>query len=130
MISLSNYLQVNEDKVEKPVLKRGDIKFTIWEKPDKKVNWIKSNKDYLKIEYQLKNEKKGVAIDFLLGFKDNSWKLWVGKIGATTYADDPYCSFDTTKFSEAVMRCLDKVEKFVKDVYNNPDNWVQYYIDF
>ena len=31
--------------------RRGNIKFTIWEEPDKKVKWLKSNDKYQKIEY-------------------------------------------------------------------------------
>src|SRR5574344_564731 len=127
MITLKSYIQeslsINEDKKDKKVIERGDIKFTIWKKPDKKVSWLDDNSDYMKIEYK----KKNVFIDFLLGYKDGSWKLWIGKIGATSYADDPWCSFDTKDFAEAIGKALDKVEEFVKDVYDNPDNWVQFY---
>ena len=104
MITLKNYIHnilINEDKKDKKVIERGDIKFTIWKKPDQKVTWLDNNEDYLKIEYKLENKKKDVYIDFLLGYKDGSWKLWIGKIGATSYTDDPWCSFDTKDFAEA-----------------------------
>ena len=130
MITLKNYIHnilINEDKKDKKVIERGDIKFTIWKKPDQKVTWLNNNEDYLKIEYKLENKKKDVYIDFLLGYKDGSWKLWIGKIGATSYTDDPWCSFDTKDFAEAIGKALDKVEEFVEDVYENPDNWVQFY---
>ena len=130
MITLKNYIHnilINEDKKDKKVIERGDIKFTIWKKPDQKVTWLNDNDDYLNIEYKLENKKKDVYIDFLLGYKDGSWKLWIGKIGATSYNDDPWCSFDTKDFAEAIGKALDKVEEFVEDVYNNPDNWVQFY---
>ena len=107
--------------------RRGNIKFTIWEEPKKKVNWIDNNEKYQKIEYQYRDKDKDINIDFLLGFKDGSWKLWIGKIGAISYDDDPWCSFDTKKFSEGIVAALDKVEEFVDDVEENPDNWVQFY---
>ena len=34
------------------LIRRGNIKFTIWEEPKKKVNWLKNNEQYQKIEYQ------------------------------------------------------------------------------
>ena len=131
MVTLKSYIYntlINEDNKDKKVIERGEIKFTIWKKPDQKVTWLNNNEDYLKIEYKLENKKKGVYIDFLLGYKDGSWKLWIGKIGATSYADDPWCSFDTKDFAEAINKCLDKVEEFIADVYDNPDKWVQFYV--
>lgn len=126
MKPLLEYILVEaEDKT--PSKERGKIKFTIWESPDKKVNWLKNNKDYQKIEYKLEDRKKKIYIDFLLGFKDNSWRLWIGKIGATSYEDDPYCDFETTNFAEAIVAALDKVEEFLKEVEDDPQNYVQYY---
>ena len=128
MISLSTY--ISEAKNNTKSLSKGDIKFTIWEAPQKKVRWIKNNNSYQKIEYKLEDDKNNIYIDFLLGFKDNSWKLWIGKIGATSYNDDPYCSFDTDDFTEAITLCLDKVSDFVEDVKNDPHNWIQFYKNF
>lgn len=110
------------------LIRRGNIKFTIWEEPKKKVNWIKNNNQYQKIEYQYRDKEKHINIDFLLGFKDNSWRLWIGKIGAISYDDDPWCTFDTDNFSEGIVAALDKVEEFIDDVNENPDNWVQFYV--
>ena len=90
------------------------------------VGHLKNNK-YQKIEYQYRDKEKNIDIDFLLGFQDNSWKLWIGKIGAITYDDDPWCDFKTSKFSEGIVAALDKVEEFIDDVEENPDNWVQFY---
>ena len=122
----------NDDKDDMPdkdkLIRRGNIKFTIWEDPKKKVNWLKDNQSYQKIEYQYRDKEKGINIDFLLGFQDKSWKLWIGKIGAISYDDDPWCSFETDKFSEGIVAALDKVEEFIDDVNDNPDNWVQFYI--
>ena len=105
----------------------GNIKFTIWEEPDKKVKWINDNEKYQKIEYKHEDTDKNIFIDFLLGFKDNSWRLWIGKIGATQYDDDPYCDLETTKFSEAIVSALDKVEEFLDKVKEDPQNYVQFY---
>ena len=121
----------NDDDDDKPsdekLVRRGNIKFTIWEEPKKKVTWLDNNEKYQKIEYQYIDKDKNISIDFLLGFQDNSWKLWIGKIGAISYDDDPWCSFDTTSFSKGIVMALDKVEEFIDDVNENPDNWVQFY---
>ena len=96
MKTLKEYiLEKSEDN--KKSTERGNIKFTIWEEPDKKVKWINDNEKYQKIEYKHEDKDKNIFIDFLLGFKDNSWRLWIGKIGATQYDDDPYCDLETTK---------------------------------
>ncbi len=107
--------------------RRANIKFTIWEEPKKKVDWLKSNTKYQKIEYQHVDKEKNIYIDFLLGFQDASWKLWIGKIGAITYGDDPWCDFETDNFKEAILAALDKVEEFIDDVEEDKDNWVQFY---
>lgn len=126
MKTLKEYiLEKSEDN--KKSTERGNIKFTIWEEPDKKVKWINDNKKYQKIEYKHEDKDKNIFIDFLLGFKDNSWRLWIGKIGATQYDDDPYCDLETTKFSEAIVSALDKVEEFLDKVKEDPQNYVQFY---
>jgi hypothetical protein len=117
-----------QDEEEKTT-RRGQIKFTIWEEPDKKVTWLNDNEKYQKIEYKLEDKDSGISIDFLLGFQDGSWKLWIGKIGSCSYDDDPYCDFDTDKFSEGIVAALDKVEEFLQKVKDEPDNYVQYYIE-
>ena len=114
---------------EKQSTERGKIKFTIWESPDKKVNWLDDNEKYQKIEYKYEDKKEGISIDFLLGFQEDSWKLWVGKIGSCSYDDDPYCSFDTKKFSEGIIAALDKVEEFLDKVKEDPSNYVQFYVN-
>lgn len=116
-----------DDEEKKKLTRRGNIKFTIWEEPKKKVNWVDDNNKYQKIEYQYRDKEKNIDIDFLLGFQNNSWKLWIGKIGAITYDDDPWCDFKTNKFAEGIVAALDKVEEFIDDVEENPDNWVQFY---
>lgn len=118
----------NKDE-EKQSTERGKIKFTIWESPDKKVNWLDDNEKYQKIEYKYEDKKEGISIDFLLGFQEDSWKLWIGKIGSCSYDDDPYCSFDTKKFSEGIIAALDKVEEFLDKVKEDPSNYVQFYIN-
>jgi len=132
MKSLNQYIleageEGNEDKEK--TTERGEIKFTIWEEPDKKVNWLEDNQKYQKIEYKYENKEKNISIDFLLGFQDDEWKLWIGKIGSNSYDNDPWCSFETDDFSKAIVAALDKVEEFLDDVKENPDNWIQFYKD-
>lgn len=112
---------------EEPIIKKKDIKFTIWELPDKKVKWLNNNDEYLKIEYKYINQLEQIFIDFLLGFKEDSWRLWAGKIGSVSYDDDPYCSLDTEKFSEAVTNAIDKIVEIVNMVVDEPLNYIQYY---
>ena len=119
----------DDQKDDEKTTERGNIKFTIWEEPDKKVNWIKNNEKYQKIEYKYENKEKQIYIDFLLGFQEGEWKLWIGKIGSNSYDNDPWCSFETDDFSKAIVAALDKVEEFLDDVKENPDNWIQFYKD-
>ena len=126
MKSLKEYLLEEKNDIT-ATTSRGDIKFTIWKAPDKKVKWLNDNESYLKIEYKLEDKEDGLYIDFLLGYQDNNWKLWVGKIGSCSYDDDPYCSFETKKFAEAIVAALDKVEEFVKKVKDEPENYIQFY---
>lgn len=130
MKSLSQYIkEASEEKEEdkEKTTRRGNIKFIIWEEPDKKVNWLDNNQKYQKIEYKYENKDDQCFIDFLLGFKNESWRLWVGKIGSVSYDDDPYCDFETTKFAEAIVAALDKVEEFLDKVKEEPENYVQFY---
>lgn len=126
MKSLYQYILEKESSKDN-YLERGDIKFTIWKTPDEKVHTLENNEDYQKIEYKLDDRNLGISIDFLLGFKDKSWRLWIGKIGSCSYDDDPYCSFDTEDFRQAIILCLDKVEEFIDKVKEEPDNYIQYY---
>ena len=122
-------ITAEEDKEK--TTERGNIKYVIWLAPDKKVNWLKDNEQYQKIEYKHEDKKKNIFIDFLLGYVDEekTWKLWIGKIGSLSYDDDPYCDLETDKFSEAIVKSLDKTQEFIADVEEDPQNWVQYYKD-
>ena len=125
-------LEAEEDdskEADEKTTQRGKIKYTIWESPDKKVNWLENNEKYQKIEYKHEDQDKQIFIDFLLGYvkEEKTWKLWIGKIGALSYDDDPYCDFETDKFSEAIVKSLDKTQEFLEDVENDPQNWIQYY---
>jgi len=130
---LENYIMllVSEatDEAQKKTTERGEIKFTIWTEPDTKVKWLEEGESFQKIEYKYENKEKGIKIDFLLGQEGEDWKLWAGKVGSTSYDDDPYCDLDTTEFKYAIINALDKVEEIIKDVKENPDNWVQFYIE-
>lgn len=127
MKSLEQFILEKEEE-NVPALQRSDIKFTIWKGPNQKAKWIENNDDYLKIEYILIDKELGIRIQFLLGFKDNSWHMWSGKIGTVSYDEDPMCSLETDKFADAIIKALDKCEETVKDIKENPDNWVQFYI--
>lgn len=126
MKSLKDYINEEKNDITSGI-QRGDIKFTIWKSPEEKVTTLKDNESYQKIEYKLQDNKEGLSIDFLLGYKDDSWKLWIGKIGSCSYDDDPYCSFDTDNFKKAIIMCLDKVEEFIEQVKEDPQNYVQFY---
>ena len=126
MKNLRDYLLEEKDDITAST-SRGDIKFTIWKAPDKKVRWLNDNESYLKIEYKLEDKEEGLYIDFLLGYQEDSWKLWIGKIGSCSYDDDPYCSFETKKFAEGIVAALDKVEEFVAKVKEDPDSYIQFY---
>ena len=117
----------NSEGQDESLNRRGDIMFTIWKEPDKKVNWLDNNQKYQKIEYKYENKDDQCFIDFLLGFKNESWRLWIGKIGSVNYDDDPYCDFETTNFAEAIVAALDKVEEFLDKVKEEPENYVQFY---
>lgn len=132
MKSLTQFLEDKKKDVlsdDERTTARGNVKFTIWKAPDKKVKWLEDNEDYLKIEYKFEDKEKNIAMDFLLGFTNGSWKLWVGQIGSCAYDDDPYCDFETDKFAEAIVKALDKVEEMLENVVNDPENYVQYYKD-
>ncbi len=132
MKSLTQYiLEVEGNEGDEQTTQRGKIKFVIWEEPDKKVSWLDNNEKYQKIEYKHEDRDKNIFIDFLLGYvkDEDTWKLFVGKIGAVNYDDDPYCDFKTNKFAEAIVAALDKVEEYIKDVEDDPQNWIQYYKD-
>ena len=126
MKSLKDYILEEKDDITSGI-QRGDIKFTIWKSPDEKVTTLADNEHYQKIEYKLEDKEEGLSIDFLLGYQDDSWKLWIGKIGSCSYDDDPYCSFYTDNFKKAIVACLDKVEEFIAKVKDDKDNYVQFY---
>ena len=132
MKDLKSYIiEAEESEDKEKTTERGNIKYVIWKAPDQKVNWLKDNEDFLKIEYKHIDKEKHIEIDFLLGYvsEEDTWKLWIGKIGALSYDDDPYCDFETNKFAEAIVMSLDKTQEFLREVEDDPQNWVQYYKD-
>lgn len=120
-----------DDKDDKnqitPNITRSDVQFTIWEEPEKKVTKLKNNNAYQKIEYKLIDKDEHLSIDFLLGFQDNMWKMWIGKIGSCSYDDDFYCKFETDNFDVAVSEAIEKIIEFVEKVQDDPNNYIQYY---
>lgn len=136
MISLKTYiletqnnisLNENDDSKDDSKL-RADIKFKIWKSPDNFVTSLKDNEDYQKIEYVFKEKESGIVIDFLIGKKDGTWQLWIGKDGAVSYDDDPFYNLEEISFLPALSKAVDKVIDFIDEVKSDPNNWVQYYI--
>lgn len=109
---------------------RSDIQFKIFTAPDKQVDDLKEGEKYLKIEYIYRNKKKGIEIDFLIGRKDDTkdWSLYTGKIGSASYDDDPYKSLKTKELSKAINNAVQEVVDLVKEVEEEPDEWLQFYI--
>ena len=128
MKSLDTYMNINE-AVKKTSKLRDSIQFTIWQRPEKKIKWLSNNDKYQKIEYKYEDVTNMIFIQFLLGYveEDKTWKMWVGKIGAASYDDDPYCKLDTEKFAEAILKACDKIEEFIEKVNTDPLNYIQFY---
>ena len=117
-----------EDKEkDKKTERRANIKFTIWKESKVQTDWLENNNEYQKIEYKYEDKDKHISIHFLLGYKNGSWKLWIGKIGAVGYDDDPYFDLKKKDFKEGLLAGVDKVGEFIDDVEENPDNWIQFY---
>ena len=121
-------MNINE-AIKKTSKLRDGIQFTIWQRPEKKIKWLENNDKYQKIEYKYEDVDKMIFIQFLLGYveEDKTWKMWIGKIGAASYDDDPYCKLDTEKFSEAILTACDKIEEFIEKVNKDPLNYIQFY---
>ena len=127
MKRLTEYIYEKEEKTEDNSFDRSKIIFTIWESPDNKVTELKSNTEYQKIEYKLEDNDLGMFIDFLLGFDEGSWQLWIGKIGSCSYDDDPYKSLNTTNFKKVIVDSLDIIEEFIEKVKKDKYNYIQFY---
>lgn len=105
------------------------IKWSIWDKDQKRIYDVnKCDKEYNKIEYIYIDKSRNIKIQFLLGLLNNSWCIWVGKVGGVYYSDEPYCDLKTSDFKLAIRRSLDKVATFVLNVKNNPGAYQNYYL--
>lgn len=115
---------------EENELKR-NVKFTIWTSLDEKTTSLKKGEKYLKIEYIYKDKKKGIVIDFLIGkdLKDKKWSLFAGKSGAVSYDDDPIKDLKADNLKDAILNAIEEVVKFIKNVEDDKDEWVQFYIN-
>ena len=109
---------------------RSDVKFKIFTAPDKQVDDLREGEKYLKIEYVYRNKKKGIEIDFLIGRKDETedWQLYTGKVGSASYDDDPYKSLETQELPTAINNAVTEAIDLIKEVEEDPDNWLQFYI--
>lgn len=117
-------------KEDKDTKRRKDVKFIIWTGENKSTSSIKKGEKYLKIEYIYRNKKKDVIIDFLIGkdLNDHKWSLFAGKLGSTSYDDDPIRDLKAETLADAINNSIDEVLKVIDDVEGDPDNWVQFYI--
>lgn len=122
--------QKGAENDEKNKLKK-DVKFTIWTSTDEKTTSLKKGEKYLKIEYIYKDKKKGIVIDFLIGkdLKDKKWSLFAGKPGAVSYDDDALKDLKADNLKDAILNAIDEVVDFIKEVEDDKDNWVQFYIN-
>lgn len=125
MRSILQYLVEKSD--EESLDFKKDIVFSIWESPGKKVQHLEGNTKYQKIEYKFINYKKNLYIDFLLGYKNDSWQLWIGRIGGCYYSDSPYKNLKTSNFDEAVIKAVDEINDFIIQACQNPYDFIQYY---
>lgn len=137
MKSLTDYIYLNSNLVHEEKDSSLDpkfdiiprIKWSIWGQNQKRIYDVnKCGKDYNKIEYIYIDKRKNIKIQFLLGLLNNSWCIWVGKVGGIYYSDEPYCDLKTSDFKIAIRRSLDKVATFVLNVKNNPDAYQNYYL--
>jgi hypothetical protein len=119
----------SEPEIDPKMKERAEIKFKIWKDGGERADWITDKDGYQKIEYVYKDKKEGITIDFLLGRKDGAWHLWAGKDGGVNYDDDPMYDLKANTFQKAIMNSLDKIQDLIQDVKDNPDNWVQFYIN-
>lgn len=119
----------NIPEVDPKLKERAEIKFKIWRTGGERADWLNDEDGYQKIEYVYNDKKKNITIDFLLGRKDGVWQLWAGKDGAVGYDDEPMYNLEVTSFRDAIMTSLDKVQELIADVKENPDNWVQFYLN-
>lgn len=122
--------QKGAEEDEKNKLK-SDVKFTIWTSTDEKTTSLKKGEKYLKIEYIYKDKKKGIIIDFLIGkdMKNKKWSLFAGKQGAVSYDDDALKDLKADNLKDAILNAIDEVVDFIKEVEDDKDNWVQFYIN-
>lgn len=126
MKSIVNYI-IEKSEEENKIDFRKDIIFTIWESPGKKITELERNNKYQKIEYKFIDYKKNLYIDFLLGYKNDSWQLWIGRIGGCYYSDTPYKDLKTNNFKQAIILAVDEINDFLNDACDHPYDYIQYY---
>lgn len=127
---MKTFTQYITEKANEDNKLRKAIVFDIWESPGKKVQELSSNNAYQKIECKYKEKTdfgEGIKISFLLGFKDGTWQLWMGKPGVVIYSDDSYTDLGTDVFYDAVNTAVDKCVEIIKMVKKEPNNWMQFY---
>lgn len=150
MISLSDYIyNINTRKLdavheeadqsadaEADKELRAAIKWEMWEEPSVKVNWLKDNYSYNKIQFIYRDTGRDIEICFLMGFTENdstaklpsSWKMWVGKTGAVSYGEEWSWDLKTEDLKEAIMKSLDVIVDFIRTVEGDKHNYVAYYV--
>ena len=123
-----------EKEEEEQSSERGKMKFYIYKDGKKSpAKWLEDKEPYQKIvcKYEEKPDfNDGIKVEFLLGRNDTdeTWKLWAGKPGVVTYADDWFKDLKVEKFQDALIKALDEAEKLVKKIKDEPNNWAQFYV--
>lgn len=107
---------------------KSEIKWDMWEAPGVKTNWLKDNFSYNKIQFIYSDTDKGIEICFLMGFVEDTWKMWVGKSGTISYSEDWSWDLHTNDLSTAIMNSLDIICSFIREVENDQHNYVAYYV--
>lgn len=144
---VSSYKSILKEEEDKSAQKEADeklksaIKWDMWESPSVKTNWLKDNFSYNKIQFVYRDTDKGIEVCFLMGYTKNdneydnrdgelpySWKIWVGKVGAISYGEDWSWNLKTDDLSEAIMKSLDVICSFIREIESDKTNYVAYYV--
>lgn len=133
MRTLTQFIKegIFKDKLdpEKLPYPRGDIQFKIYDQFGELKKTLKNNTDYQKIEFQLREKKEGIYADFLLGFEEGSWKMWIGKIGVCSYDQQPYKDFETDDFNTAITKSIDEIELLIQKILKDKENYTEFLKD-
>ena len=129
MKGLKEFIQIFEDEQQESAKIRSQLKFVIYREDGKVLDYLNDEEPFQKIVCNYYDDDKGIEIEFLIGRHDGFWKLWAGKPGVVNYSDDPYKDLETKSFTDALNKSVDEAEKFINKVMDEPENWVQFYVN-